>query len=74
MMFDYEIICDETLNTPDVVENNEFRARIKITPNPKFMGILQDWQTEMTVNPEFLKKLFGNPKKYRSIDDPWEAS
>lgn len=28
----YRVQCDETLNTPDVIERNELRANIFITP------------------------------------------
>jgi len=31
-IFDFLIICDETNNTPDVVDNNEFRADIFLKP------------------------------------------
>ena len=31
-IFDYRVICDETNNTPDIVDNNEFRANIFIKP------------------------------------------
>jgi phage tail sheath protein FI len=31
-IIDFRIICDETNNTPDVVDNNEFRADIFIKP------------------------------------------
>jgi hypothetical protein len=31
-IFDFRVICDETNNTPDVVDNNEFRANIFIKP------------------------------------------
>jgi hypothetical protein len=31
-IFDYLVICDETNNTPDVVDNNEFRADIFLKP------------------------------------------
>ena len=30
---DFRVICDETNNTPDVIDNNEFRADIFIKPN-----------------------------------------
>ena len=29
---DFRVICDETNNTPDIVDNNEFRADIFIQP------------------------------------------
>ena len=29
---DYVVICDETNNTPDVIDNNEFRADIFLKP------------------------------------------
>jgi hypothetical protein len=31
-IFDYLVICDETNNTPDVIDNNEFRADIFLKP------------------------------------------
>ena len=30
---DFRVICDETNNTPDVIDNNEFRADIFLKPN-----------------------------------------
>ena len=27
-VYDYLVICDETNNTPDIIDNNEFRADI----------------------------------------------
>jgi hypothetical protein len=32
-VFDFRVICDETNNTPDVIDNNEFRADIFLKPN-----------------------------------------
>jgi phage tail sheath protein FI len=29
---DFRVICDETLNTPDVIDRNELRARIGVIP------------------------------------------
>jgi len=31
-VFDYLVICDETNNTPDIIDNNEFRADIFLKP------------------------------------------
>jgi len=31
-IFDYLVICDETNNTPDIIDNNEFRADIFLKP------------------------------------------
>ena len=31
-MYDFRVICDGTNNTPDVIDNNEFRADIFIKP------------------------------------------
>lgn len=31
-LFDFRVICDETNNTPDVIDNNEFRADIFLKP------------------------------------------
>lgn len=32
-IFDFRVICDETNNTPDIIDNNEFRADIFLKPN-----------------------------------------
>ena len=32
-IFDFRVICDESNNTPDVIDNNEFRADIFLKPN-----------------------------------------
>lgn len=31
-LYDYRVICDETNNTPDIIDNNEFRADIFLQP------------------------------------------
>lgn len=31
-LYDYLVVCDETNNTPDIVDNNEFRADIYLKP------------------------------------------
>ena len=31
-VYDYLVICDETNNTPDIIDNNEFRADIFLKP------------------------------------------
>ena len=31
-IFDFRVVCDETNNTPDVIDNNEFRADIFLKP------------------------------------------
>ena len=31
-LFDFLVVCDETNNTPDVIDNNEFRADIYLKP------------------------------------------
>ena len=31
-LYDFLVICDETNNTPDVVDNNEFRATFSSNP------------------------------------------
>ena len=31
-LFDFLVVCDETNNTPDVIDNNEFRADIFLKP------------------------------------------
>jgi hypothetical protein len=32
-VFDFRVICDESNNTPDIIDNNEFRADIFLKPN-----------------------------------------
>lgn len=31
-IYDYTIICDESINTPEVIDNNEFKCRIGVKP------------------------------------------
>ena len=31
-VFDFLVVCDETNNTPDIIDNNEFRADIYLKP------------------------------------------
>ena len=31
-LYDFLVVCDETNNTPDVIDNNEFRADIFLKP------------------------------------------
>jgi hypothetical protein len=31
-IYDFLIICDSTNNTPDIIDNNEFRADIYVKP------------------------------------------
>lgn len=31
-IYDYRIVCDETINTPEVIDNNELKVRIGIKP------------------------------------------
>ena len=31
-VYDYLVVCDSTNNTPDIVDNNEFRADIYVKP------------------------------------------
>jgi hypothetical protein len=31
-IYDFLVICDETNNTPDIIDNNEFRADIFLKP------------------------------------------
>lgn len=38
-MYDYKIICDETINTDEVIERNEFRVKIGLKLN-KFMEFI----------------------------------
>jgi len=39
-MYDYRIICDESINTPEVIDNNELRIRIGIKPTKVIEFIL----------------------------------
>ena len=32
VLLDFLVICDETNNTPDIIDNNEFRADIFLKP------------------------------------------
>ena len=38
---DYVVICDETNNTPDIIDSNQFRADIFVKPNRSinFIGL-----------------------------------
>ena len=31
-LYDFLVVCDETNNTPDIIDNNEFRADIYLKP------------------------------------------
>lgn len=39
-MYDFKIICDESINTPNVIDNNELRVRIGIKPSKTIEFIL----------------------------------
>lgn len=39
-MYDFKIICDESINTPEVIDNNELRVRIGIKPTKTIEFIL----------------------------------
>ena len=44
-MTDYKIICDESINTPDVIDNNEFRVKIGV----KIPGIMEFIMIEFNI-------------------------
>jgi hypothetical protein len=41
-LFDFRVICDETNNTPDVIDNNEFRADIFLKPTKSINYVTLD--------------------------------
>lgn len=42
-IYDYKIVCDETINTPNVIDNNELRVKIGIKPVKTAEFILIDF-------------------------------
>lgn len=46
--YDYKIICDETLNTPQVIDNNELRVRIGVQPTKTIEFILMEFVASRT--------------------------
>lgn len=46
--YDYKIICDESLNTPQVIDNNELRVRIGVQPVKTIEFILLEFVASRT--------------------------
>jgi hypothetical protein len=46
--YDYRIIADESLNTPEVIDNNEFRIRIGVQPTKTIEFILMEFVAART--------------------------
>jgi hypothetical protein len=46
--YDYKIVADETLNTPEVIDNNEFRIRIGVQPTKTIEFILMEFVASRT--------------------------
>lgn len=42
-LYDYKIICDESINTPNVIDNNELRVKIGLKPIKSVEFILVDF-------------------------------
>ena len=42
-IYDYRIICDETINTPDVIDRNELHVKIAIKPTKTIEFIMLDF-------------------------------
>lgn len=42
-IFDYQVVCDDSINTPDVIDNNELRCVVKIKPTKVIEFILVDF-------------------------------
>lgn len=42
-MYDYQVVCDDSVNTPDVIDNNELRCVIKIKPTKVIEFIIVDF-------------------------------
>lgn len=42
-LYDYKIICDESINTPNVIDNNELRVKIGLKPVKSAEFILVDF-------------------------------
>lgn len=47
-LYDYVVVCDETVNTPEVVDRNEFRARVGIQPVKAIEFIFLEFGTHRT--------------------------
>jgi hypothetical protein len=46
--YDYKIICDESINTPQVIDNNELRVRIGVQPTKTIEFILIEFVASRT--------------------------
>lgn len=42
-IYDYQVICDDTINTPEVIDNNELRCIVKIKPTKVIEYIIIDF-------------------------------
>lgn len=47
-VYDYEIICDERVNTPDVIDNNELKALIMVKPTRTAEYVLVEFAVTRT--------------------------
>jgi hypothetical protein len=47
-MYDYKVVCDETNNTPEVIDRNEFRAKIRIKPAKSINEIILTFVADRT--------------------------
>ena len=42
-LYDYKIICDETVNTPETIDRNEFHIKIGLKPTKTIEFIIVDF-------------------------------
>jgi uncharacterized protein len=42
-LYDYRVICDASVNTPDVIDRNEIRAKIMIKPTKTAEWLVFTW-------------------------------
>lgn len=42
-LYDYRVICDASINTPEVIDRNELRAKIMIKPTKTAEWLVFDW-------------------------------
>ena len=47
-IYDYQIVCDESINTPNVIDNNELRVQVKIKPTKTIEFLLVDFYATST--------------------------
>lgn len=47
-MYDFKIICDESINTPEVIDNNELRIRIGVKPTKTIEFIMVEFVAAKT--------------------------